>query len=131
MILPYEIIHRSAIPAIRYMAAQRLIEDHGLTQKETADKLGVTQAAVSNYLRRTRAVAVKIDNNSHIRSSVYKLTDLLLEGNPERPEVVETITDICDYMREKRMLCGFHKKMEPTYDTNKCHACDKPFKISS
>ncbi|MFQ6134788.1 MAG: transcriptional regulator [Nitrososphaerales archaeon] len=129
MILPYEIIHRSAVPAIRYMVAKKLIEEHSFTQKEAADKLRVTQAAISNYLRRTRAVAVKLDNNRKICSSVKELTDMLLDGDPDRPEVVEKITDICDYMRKNRLLCNFHKKMEPSYNTEECHACDEPFKV--
>ncbi len=127
MILPYEIIHRSVVPAIRYMTAINLIEKHGFTQKEAAAKLGVTQAAISNYVRRTRAVAVKIDSNKHIKESVDKLTDLLLDGDINRPEVTETFTEICEYMRRKRLLCNFHKKMEPEYTIGECHACDKAF----
>ena len=126
MILPYEIIHRSVVPAIRYMTAISLIEKHGLTQKQAAAKLGVTQAAISNYVRRTRAVAVKIDSNKHIKESVDKLTDLLLDGDVNSPQVTETFTEICEYMRRKRLLCSFHKKMEPCYTIDKCHACDKP-----
>lgn len=130
MILPYEIIHRSVVPAIRYMAAINLIEEHGFTQKEAATRLGVTQAAISNYVRRTRAVAVKIDSNKHIKESVEKLTNLLLDGDINNPEVTETFTEICEYMRKKRLLCNFHKKMEPTYTIDKCHACDKAFQVS-
>jgi predicted transcriptional regulator len=130
MLLPYEIIYRSAVPAIRYLTARRLIEEHDLTQKEAADRLGVTQAAISNYLRRTRAVAININNDIEIESSIGKLTDMLLAGDPCRPEVVEMITNICDYMRKKRMLCNFHRKMDPEYNTGTCHACDKPFQIS-
>lgn len=125
MILPYEIIYRSAIPAIRYMAAKNLIENHGLTQKEAAAKLQVTQAAISNYIRRTRAVMVNLDNNQSIIDSVDGLVKMLLKDDPNQPEVVEKITDICDYMRRNRLLCNFHKKIEPTYDTGKCHACDR------
>ncbi len=127
MILPYEVIYRSAIPAIRYMVAKNLIREHSFTQKEVADKLGVTQAAISNYLRRTRAVALKFDDNRDICRSVDELTEMLLEGNPNRPEVVEKITDICDYIRKHKLLCNFHKKMEPSFETDDCKACDKPF----
>jgi predicted transcriptional regulator len=130
MILPYEIIHRSVVPAIRYMTAINLIEKHGFTQKEAASKLGVTQAAISNYVRRTRAVAVKIDSVKHVKESVEKLTELLLDGDVNNPEITETFTEICEYMRKKRLLCSFHKKMEPEYTIDKCHACDRPVQIS-
>ncbi len=129
MILPYEIIYRSAVPAIRCMVAKKLIEEHSFTQKATANKLGVTQAAISNYLCRKRAIAIDLSNNRDICHSIEELTSLLLDSSPNQPKVVEKITEMCDYMRKKRLLCNFHKKIEPAYNTDECHACDKPFKI--
>ena len=129
MILPFEIIHRSAVPTIRYMVAIKLINEHRMTQQETADILGLTQAAVSNYLRRTRAVALKLDDCEYVCTSVEELTKLLLNGDPNRPEIVEKIVDICDYLRKKKLLCNFHKYIEPSYNSKECNACQKSFII--
>jgi len=126
VILPYEIIYRSAVPAVRSLIAKKMIEEYRLTQKEVATKLGLTQAAVSNYMRSTRAVAVKLDKSEYIRRAVDDLTALLMSGEPNSPEVVTKFTVVCDYIREKRLLCGLHKRLEPTYDTEGCHACDEP-----
>lgn len=129
MLLPYEIIHRSAIPAIRYMIAIRLVQDCGMNQQHAANILGVTQAAISNYLRRTRAIAINLNDCEEICVTVEEVTELLLEGGPDQPEVTEKIVYICDYLRKNRMLCDFHKRLEPLYHIEKCHACDKPFII--
>jgi len=131
MLLPQEIIYRSAIPAIRYMIAKRLVEDYGMNQQQAAHILGVTQAAISNYLRRTRAIAINLNDCEEIRVSVEEVTKLLLKGGPDQPEVTEKIVYMCDHLRKNRMLCDFHKRLEPLYKIEKCHACDKPFIIQN
>ena len=125
MLLPYEIIHRSAIPAIRYMIAIRLVEDCGMNQQQAANVLGVTQAAISNYLRRTRAIAVNLNDNKEICESVEEVTELLLEGGPDQPKVREKIVAMCDYLRREKLLCDFHKRMEPLYNVDDCNGCNK------
>jgi predicted transcriptional regulator len=127
MIIPYEIIFRSALPTIRFMIARKLIEEHNYTQTEAANKLGITQAAISNYIRRTRAVALNLDNNMKIRHSINEITQILVKNTTNKHEIIEKITEICDYMRSNKLLCEFHKKLEPSYDTGECQACNKSF----
>jgi|SRR3990170_1488876 len=125
MILPYEIIYRSVVPTIRYMVAKRLIEDHNLTQKEVATRLGVTQPAVSNYIRRTRATLLNLESNKQVTDRINHLTASFLIGDYKRPEIIENITELCDYMRKNKLLCKFHKQIEPSYQTEECNACHK------
>jgi len=47
---PCEYIVWNGLPAIRKGLAQSMINDFGLNQNEVADKLGITPAAVSQYL---------------------------------------------------------------------------------
>jgi predicted transcriptional regulator len=42
------------LPLIRKEFARCLIEDHGLTQRKAAEKLGITEAAVSQYISKKR-----------------------------------------------------------------------------
>ncbi len=42
------------LPLIRKEFAKSLIKDHGLTQRKAAEKLGITEAAVSQYLSKKR-----------------------------------------------------------------------------
>jgi uncharacterized protein len=55
---PCEIILWNRLPAIRRHLAIALIENHGLNQRDTADKLGVTPAAICQYLSKKRGQAV-------------------------------------------------------------------------
>ncbi len=51
---PCEIMLWDRLPAIRRAFAISLINDHGLNQRDAAEKLGVTPAAVCQYLSKKR-----------------------------------------------------------------------------
>jgi len=50
-----EIIGKYVLPIFRSMLAKELVQKYHLSQTETANKLGTTQAAVSQYLSAKRA----------------------------------------------------------------------------
>ena len=129
MLLPYEMIHRSVIPAMRYMIATRLVEECNMNQQQAAQILGITQPAISNYLRRTRAIAINLNDCEEICKSVEEVMELLLEGGPNQSEVTEKIVAICEYLRMELMLCDLHKRFEPSYNTDECSACKTSFSI--
>ena len=54
MLLPAEIESKTLIPALRAILAKNLAEDHNVREDEISKMLGVTQAAISNYIRGTR-----------------------------------------------------------------------------
>ena len=54
MLLPAEIESKTLIPALRAILAKKLAEQHKIREDEISKMLGVTQAAVSNYIRGTR-----------------------------------------------------------------------------
>ncbi|MEM4400750.1 MAG: helix-turn-helix domain-containing protein, partial [Candidatus Nitrosocaldus sp.] len=57
MLLPSEIESRSLIPAIRAIISRRLVNEYNMKEEDVARLLGITQAAVSNYIRGTRGDA--------------------------------------------------------------------------
>ena len=54
MLLPAEIESKTLIPALRAILAKTLAEKHEIREDQISKMLGVTQAAVSNYIRGTR-----------------------------------------------------------------------------
>ena len=54
MLLPAEIESKTLIPALRAILAKNLAEKHEIREDEISKMLGVTQAAISNYIRGTR-----------------------------------------------------------------------------
>jgi hypothetical protein len=50
LLLPAEIESKTLIPALRAILAKKLAEEHSIREDEISKMLGVTQAAISNYI---------------------------------------------------------------------------------
>ena len=61
--LPCENIIWYGIPVVRRELALSLINQFGLSQKEAAEKLGITPSAVSQYISKKRGKITILDNN--------------------------------------------------------------------
>ncbi len=73
--LPCENIIWYGIPVIRRELAFSLINQFGLTQKEAAEKLGITPSAVSQYISKKRGKITILNNNiiNEINISAQKI----------------------------------------------------------
>lgn len=59
--MPCEYILWNGLPIIRKEIGVSMIDDYGLSQKETAEKLGISPAAVSQYLSGKRGKMNVVD----------------------------------------------------------------------
>jgi len=83
------------LPLIRKEFAKSLIKDHGLTQRKAAEKLGITEAAVSQYISKKR-VDLKI-TDVRIRREIKESTKRITNGDIQ---VMKTETcRICHLLR--------------------------------
>ncbi|VVB62322.1 Uncharacterised protein [uncultured archaeon] len=83
------------LPLIRKEFAKSLIKDHGLTQRKAAEKLGITEAAVSQYVLKKRGdLKVK---DVKIRQEIKTSTKRIMNGDFQ---VMKTETcRICHLLR--------------------------------
>ena len=78
MLLPSEIESKLLIPAVRADIIKRVVIEKGLKEEEVVRMLGITQAAVSNYLRGTRGdneLISKLMSLSEIMSMIKEIGD--------------------------------------------------------
>lgn len=101
---PCEIIVWSVVPIIRKEFAKNLILNHGFNQRETADKLGTTEAAVSRYVSGKRG-ALEITDKDIIRE-IKKSTKIIVKENG--PTVVKETCRICNLLRAKEFVDGIN-----------------------
>jgi len=127
MINPYEIVSKSTLPAIRAMVARRLREKYHLTQQQIAAKLEVTQASVSNYARKARGVMINLETDPVVAKTADRIADMLAKENPDQREVVQAMTELCDYIRFSHLMCTLHADLEPGFPVEGCDACGGVF----
>ncbi len=127
LISPYEIVAKSALPALRAMVARRLQEEHHLTQQEVAKRLGVTQASVSNYARKTRGMMVNLESDSTVAKAADRIAEELSSERPDNREALRSMTEVLDYIRFNKLMCTLHGDLEPGFPTEGCYACEGTF----
>ena len=127
LISPYEIVANSALPALRAMVARRLKDDFHLTQQQVAGRLGVTQATVSNYARKTRGMMVNLEADATVAKAADRIAKELSSERPDSREALKSMTEILDYIRFNKLMCTLHGDLEPGFQTEGCYACEGNF----
>jgi uncharacterized protein len=92
---PCEIILWNRLPAIRKELAVALINNHGLSQRDAAERLGVTPAAVCQYLSKKRGQAVMFDS-AMLAEIAISASNIHNEGS-----VVEETCRLCKIIRSR------------------------------
>ncbi|MEM0067682.1 MAG: transcriptional regulator [Saccharolobus sp.] len=81
--LPCEFSAKEILPAIRSIVAQKLIKEKKLSEYRAAALMGVTPAAVSNYLKskRGRNLRSMLEKDEKFMSLISEVTDKILISN--------------------------------------------------
>jgi len=107
------------IPVIRAELAKAMIEQ-GFNQKETAKLMGLTEAAISNYMKGKRARS-KIKFNDKITKEIKKSALKLMESKTSLSTEMQRI--IC-LVKKSGLICSLHKAYNKSVNKN-CCICSK------
>ena len=101
---PCEEKFKNVLPTIRAILVKDLVERHGLNQVEVAKRLGITQPAVSQYLRSLRGTshAKALLKRSDLMGSIRKLSDAIASGKARGIQMAEMYCNICEALRKGR-----------------------------
>ena len=106
--LPQEIEVWYIIPAIRKELAIALTTKHKLSFEKAGEILGVSKAAVSQYLSKKRANRIKIPGA--IRKEIEKSAEIIVK---DHGKVIDEIQRLVTLMRVKKSYCSTCKKYNP------------------
>ena len=127
MLLPAEIESKTLIPALRAILAKKLAEDHQIREDEISKMLGVTQAAVSNYIRGTRGdpqLIEKLLSEEQVAKMVEELCDNLSSDMAYTPSSLSKFIGLCNYIKSSLLICDIHHKLESDIDEKVCKECE-------
>ncbi len=115
---PQEIEVRYVLPVLRRELAKQMIK-LGLSQKEAAKKLGITEAAVSQYFKKKRGTGgIKLP-----MAEIAKSAKRIFNGKSTK--CLEEINRLCDLIRKNKKLCIIHRRYGKPM--RECAICLKPF----
>ena len=127
MLLPAEIESKSLIPALRAILAKKLANDHKIREDEISRMLGVTQAAVSNYIRGTRGdpeLIKKLLSEQQVAKMIDELTDSLSSDMAYTPSSLSKFIGLCNFIKSSLLICDIHHNLESDIDEKVCKECE-------
>ena len=127
MLLPAEIESKSLIPALRAILAKDLAQKHNIREDEISRLLGVTQAAVSNYIRGIRGdpkLIEKLLEEKQVAGMITEISDNLASDNAYTPLSLSKFIGLCNYIKSSLLICDIHHNLESDIDEVVCKECE-------
>ncbi len=120
--MPQEITTWYIIPAVKREFAKEMIR-RGLTQRKAAEKLGLTEAAVSQYIKQKRAADVELGLG--VMKMIEVAVTNVLEKNQDVFAEMYRIVKSCE---DDQTMCKIHMLFEEV--PKGCDVCfKKPIEV--
>jgi uncharacterized protein len=103
--LPQEIEVWYIIPAVRREFSRILVRKHGLTLEKAGAIIGVTKAAVSQYLKNKRASLFKLPKS--IKNEIEKSSQILINDSSL---AMSEMLRVLSMIKKTKCSCGLCKK---------------------
>ncbi len=123
MMIPCEIAVKSVIPAIRAYVAKELTQTYKMKQNDVAKLLGITQTAISKYVRDVRGRVIRIDQAEEIRNVMNQIASQAATDKISGPQLTLKLCGVCKMVRQNGIMCELCKRYDPVLDINLCKVC--------
>ena len=126
MLLPAEIESKTLIPALRAIIAKTLAEKHEIREEIISKMLGVTQAAISNYIRGTRGdpeLIKKLSAEKQVSEMIQEISQNLASDMAYTPSTLSKFIGLCNYIKTSLLICDIHRDLEYDIDEAICNEC--------
>jgi predicted transcriptional regulator len=122
---PCMVVAQYILPALRVEITKELVEGHGLRKTEAAEKMGVTPAAVTQYLNRSRGnVATEvISRSARVMERVSDISRDLVRGDVPVDTILMKMCMACHAVRAEGLMCELHKEEMPSLRHLESCAC--------
>ena len=127
MLLPAEIESKTLIPALRAILAKNLANKYHIREDEISKMLGVTQAAISNYIRGTRGdpkLIEKLLEEKQVAEMIYDISESLSSDKAYTPSSLSKFIGLCNYIKSSLLICDIHHNLESNIDDEVCKECE-------
>jgi len=122
LVLPEEIVVERFLPTVRAMLAVEL-DERGFTQQEVADRLGVTQATVSQYVRGDMTVEERFAGDDRTKATVERVADGFADGSMDGYEALAELLELVQTFEDRGPICAVHEEEMPALDGLGCDLC--------
>jgi predicted fused transcriptional regulator/phosphomethylpyrimidine kinase/predicted transcriptional regulator len=120
--LPSEIVVERFLPTARAMLAAEL-DARGFTQQAVADRLGVTQAAVSKYLNEAVPTEDRFVEDARMQATVERIAAGFADGSMDDYEALGELLALVREFEDRGPICAVHEEEMPALQGTGCDLC--------
>lgn len=120
--LPSEIVVEQVLPSLRVRLARKLAA-RDLTQDTIASHLGVTQAAVSQYLNDDTGLDERIDSHPRTHATTDRIADGFASGEMDSYDALAELLSLIQSFEDRGPICELHEEAVPELRGLGCDLC--------
>ena len=121
------VVTSQVLPAVRVMVARDLIQVYELKPTTVASKMGVTPAAVTQYVSGVRGGKTVhiLSKSKRVKRLLEKLVQEVLRTQVDQCAVIALLCEVCRVAREERMLCQMCDISAAAGGEGECNICSR------
>jgi hypothetical protein len=109
------VVVQHILPALRLEITRQLIEKFGMRKADAANKMGITPAAVSQYLNRSRggSATTLIEGSGAVMGLVDDISRDIASGESPLDVLLLKLCRTCAAVRAEGLICDLHRESMP------------------
>ena len=112
---PCMVVVQHILPALRLEITIELVEKYGMKRTDAAAKMGITPAAVTQYLSRARGGSATnlLEGNEKVMELVDELSRDISAGESPLDVLLLKLCRACSAARSEGLICQLHRESMP------------------
>jgi uncharacterized protein len=112
---PCMVVVQHILPALRLEITRELVEKYGMKRSDAAAKMGVTPAAVTQYLSRARGGSATnlLEGSGKVMELVDELSLDIAAGESPLDVLIMKLCRACAAARSEGLVCQLHRESMP------------------
>jgi predicted transcriptional regulator len=93
-----EYMIKEIFPCLRAMVAQDLVENYNISQSKAAELMGISQPAISQYMRSLRGKKKEMLEHEDVKTMVREMADGLHSNTLSKDDLSQSFCNVCDIL---------------------------------
>lgn len=123
--MPCELVVFELLPTARGSIAKILVEEYGYTQSKVAELFGVTNVAISQYVKGLRGGNKYIDGSTHKDEFYFKIAEIAKRLDKEKTDLSVELCDLCAFFKNSGMINEIYVNQGSNIPLTKCGECPR------